>query len=144
AEVRTDGAHRNSIMAGADGIAGRGVLLDIAALRGERWLEPGTPIVCADLQAAEQAQGVTVGEGDILIVNTGRYAHRHEFGSRDPLEGMAGLHADCLEFLHQRGVAILGSDGGSDVVPSTVEGWVVPIHYVAIVYMGIHLIDNMD
>jgi hypothetical protein len=41
-------------------------------------------------------------------------------------------------------VAALGCDGVSDVVPSRVEGVPMPIHTVAIVAMGLHLLDNLD
>ena len=53
------------------GFAGRGVLLDFPKLKGEAWLEPGYMITAADLDAAEQAQGVTVQGGDIVLVRTG-------------------------------------------------------------------------
>src|ERR687894_3175078 len=53
----------------AQGITGRGVLLDIAALKGAA-LAPGTPILIADLEAAERRQKVLVGAGDILFVRT--------------------------------------------------------------------------
>ena len=73
-EVKSTGARRGSIMCAKDGIVSRGVLLDIAGSKGVSWLEPGTQIGVADLEAAEHAHGVTVGEGDILIVATGRDA----------------------------------------------------------------------
>jgi hypothetical protein len=57
---------------------------------------------------------------------------------------MAGLDASCLPWLHARGVAALGSDGVSDVVPSRIEGIRLPIHTVAIVAMGLHLLDNLE
>jgi hypothetical protein len=41
-------------------------------------------------------------------------------------------------------VAVLGSDGVSDVWPSRVDAVPMPIHTVAIVAMGIHLLDNLD
>ena len=56
---------------GATGIVGRGVLLDIAALKGGP-LALGSIITRADLEAAEARQGVTVGEGDIVFVRNGR------------------------------------------------------------------------
>ena len=39
---------------------------------------------------------------------------------------------------------MLGSDGVSDVMPSRVDTVPMPIHTVAIVAMGIHLLDNLD
>ena len=49
------------------GIAGRGVLLDIAALKG-RACEPGESISAAELEAAAQRQHVAMEPGDILLV----------------------------------------------------------------------------
>ena len=56
----------------------------------------------------------------------------------------AGLHASCLPWLRERDVAALGSDGVSDVFPSRVDGVIMPIHSVAIVALGLHLLDNLD
>ena len=143
-EVRSNGAMKNSIMAGKDGIVGRGVLLDIPGLKGVEWLEPGTAISRADLEAAEARQGVTVEAGDIVLIGTGRDARREAEGPWDFRDGgLAGLDADCLPWLHERGVAVLGCDGVSDVLPSRVEDSIQPIHEVALVYLGIHIIDNM-
>ncbi len=143
-EVRSSGAMKNSIMSGQDGIVGRGVLLDIPGLKGVDWLEPGTRIQSEDLDAAETRQGVSAGSGDILIIGTGRDARRAAEGAWDFRElGLAGLYADCLPWLRERDIAVLGCDGVSDVMPSGVEGSIQPIHEVAIAHLGIHIIDNM-
>ena len=144
-EVKSTGARRGSIMCAREGITSRGVLLDIPGSKGLPWLEPTTAIQIADLEAAERAQGVEVSEGDILLVGTGRDARRNEHGPVHPLDGgMAGLHAECVSWLHERGVAVLGCDGISDCLPwSAVEGWAMPIHQCALVAMGVHLIDNL-
>ena len=141
-EVQSTGALRNSILAGEDGIAGRGVLLDIAALRGVDWLEPGAPIGVGDLEAAEQRQDVRVRSGDILLIRTGRDTRREAEGAWPPFEGLAGLKIETLPWLHEREISILGCDGVSDLIPSNVEGSPLPIHHVIITYMGVHLIDN--
>jgi kynurenine formamidase len=63
------------------------------------------------------------------------------------MEGAAGLHISCGPWLKERGVAILGSDAGSDVVPSLVEGAqgvYLPLHELAIVALGVPIIDNAD
>lgn len=145
-EVRSDGAQKLSIMAGKDGIVARGVLLDIARVRGVDWLEPGTPIGIEDLEAAEAAQGVRVGAGDILLIGTGRDAREVDNGGpwSHAAEGLAGLHAETLPWLRERDIAMLGCDGVSDVLPSGVEGIGLPVHEVTIPWMGVHLIDNMQ
>lgn len=143
-EVRSTGAQKNSIMAAKDGIIGRGVLLDLPALKGVEWLEPGTPIYAEDLTAAEERQGVRVEAGDILLIGTGRDARRESEGAWDFRElGLAGLYADCLPWLRERDIALVGCDGVSDVLPSGVEGSRQPMHEVLIAHMGVHLIDNM-
>ncbi len=51
-----------------NGIAGRGILPDIAATRQAAWIEPGEVITSQDLLAAEEAQGVRVRAGDIFAL----------------------------------------------------------------------------
>lgn len=143
-DVKSTGATRNSIMAARDGIVGRGVLLDIPRLKGVDWLEPGERIAPEDLEAAEAAQGVRAGEGDILLVATGRDARREAMGSWSPLDGLAGLDARSVRWLHRRKIAVLGSDGVSDAIPNRdAGGWPMPIHQCGIVAIGLHLLDNL-
>jgi Putative cyclase len=60
-QVTSKGAHVNDITKARDSIAGRGVLLDMARFKGVDALEPGYAITADDLEACEQAHGVTVG-----------------------------------------------------------------------------------
>lgn len=143
-EVKSTGALRNDVMAAQDGIVGRGVLLDIPRQRGVDWLELDVTLGPDDLEAAEQAQGVRVEEGDILLVSTGRDARRRQHGPWVPMDGMAGLGPTCVPWLHERGVAVLGGDGVSDALPGMgVEDWFVPIHQLCLAGMGVHLLDNL-
>jgi len=143
-DVKSTGANRNSIMAGKDGISGRGVLLDISRLRGVDWLEIGARISPEDLEAAEEAQNVKVGEGDILLVSTGRDRRRAAKGAWAPIEGLAGLDAASVQWLFDRKIAVLGSDGVSDAIPNEdADGWPMPIHQCGIVAIGLHLLDNL-
>jgi len=127
-----------------DGIVSRGVLLDIPRVRGVPYLEAGEPIFPRDLERAESEADLAVEAGDVLFVATGRWALREARGPWDARRKIAGLDASCLAWLHERGIAALGSDGVSDVVPSRIEGHGLPIHGVAIVAMGLHLLDNLD
>ena len=144
-EVKSTGAKRGSIICAKDGIVSRGVLLDIPRLLGEKWLEPSAIITVDQLEAAEAAQGVRVSEGDILLVGTGRDARRSAKGAWDPFKtGLAGLHAECVPWLHERRIAVLGCDGGSDAFPGLgIKGWAMPIHQCTLVAMGVHLLDNL-
>jgi kynurenine formamidase len=144
-EVRSTGARRSSVMVVADGIVSRGVLLDVPRLRGVDWLEPGERIGPDELERAETAQRVRVEEGDVLLVATGRDARRAAHGPWDPVAvGLAGLDARCIPWLHERRIAVLGSDGVSDALPGAgIEGWPLPVHQCCLVGMGVHLLDNL-
>ncbi len=97
-----------------------------------------------DLEKAEKHGGVRAEPGDILLLRTGRWGAREKYGPRPAHEGLAGLDASCLPWLHERGIAALGCDGVSDVLPSRIPEVELPIHTVAIVTMGLHLIDNLQ
>ena len=146
AEVTSAGTRVNSVEAGQDGIVSKGVLLDIPRLRGLPWLEPGEAVYEDELEAAEQAQGVSVEEGDILFVYTGRFRRQEEKGAWNPRESLAGLHGSGMPWLRRRGVAVLGCDGISDVIPSGLEAATPiagrPVHILTLPAMGVHLIDN--
>lgn len=142
--VSPSGATELSIEHLREGIVSRGVLLDVPRVRGVDCLEPGDPIFVADLEAAEAAAGLRVEAGDVLFLRTGRWVYRDRHGPWNPAQGLAGLDASCLPWLHERGVAALGCDGVSDVIPSRVPGEAMPIHSVAIVTIGLHLIDNLE
>ena len=140
-EVRSDGARSNTVLTLADGVIGRGVLLDIPRALGRGYLDTGEVVTVADLEAAEATQGVRAGTGDILLVALGREARKRATRGFD---GFSGLHSECLPWLAQRQVAVLGSDGISDPMPfvGTPE-WPFPVHQIGIVAMGLHLIDNV-
>ena len=128
-----------------NGINGRGVLLDIPKIKRVEWLEPGEPIFPEDLDAAERDHQVTTGEGDILFIRTGRARRRKIKGAWNTMrDGMPGLDASCLRWLHERKIALLGSDSTSDCVPSGYDRLMRPIHTGTLVMMGVHLIDNAD
>ncbi len=140
-DVRSDGARANTVLSMADGVVGRGVLLDVPRARGCDFYDNGQVVTVDDLDAAEAAQGVRVGAGDILLVAWGREARRK---ARKGFDGFSGLHAECLPWIAERQVAVLGSDGISDPMPFVgTESWPFPVHQIGITAMGLHLIDNM-
>jgi kynurenine formamidase len=140
-EVRSDGARSNTVLSLADGVVGRGVLLDIPRALGSDFLDSGEVVTVADLELAETAQHVRVGPGDVLIVAWGREARRT---AKKAFDGFSGLHAECLPWLYERQVAVLGSDGISDPMPFVgTEQWPFPVHQIGITAMGLHLIDNV-
>ncbi|HEX4948943.1 MAG TPA: cyclase family protein [Blastocatellia bacterium] len=143
-EVTKQGANKLSISNLKQGIFTRGVLMDMAALKGVKYLEPGTAIYPADLEAWEKQAGIKVQPGDAVFIRTGRWARRAEKGAWNVENASAGLHASCARWLKQRDVALLGSDVASDVLPSGIEGITHPIHLLTLNAMGVHIFDNCD
>jgi kynurenine formamidase len=147
--LTSNGATSLAIDAVSDGVVGRGVLLDIARFRGEKWLEPGQVVDRAELEACERAEGVELGEGDILVFRTGHHARRAALGPRNndyppPGEGRAGLHVDTIPWMHERRIAAFLPDYDGEVVPSTVDGMLYPIHVLQIAAMGMLAADLLD
>jgi len=139
------GAEVLSIRNVKQGIFTRGILFDIPALRGVRFLEPGTAIYPEDLDAWEKHAKVKVSSGDVVFICTGRWARRELTGPWSvEKDGAAGLHASCARWLKDRDIAMLGSDGASDVVPSGIEGIDFPVHLLTLHAMGVHIFDNCD
>jgi kynurenine formamidase len=121
-----------------------GVLLDIPASKGLDWLEPGTAISAEDLSAAASWAAVLVEAGSVLIVRTGHGARRRSLGPWDPSNLSAGLHPSAMRAVVGWDVAVLGSDGDSDVRPSPVHGVHSPVHTLALVGRGMPLLDNLE
>jgi kynurenine formamidase len=132
------------ITAAKQGVVTRGVLVDMARLKGVDYLEPGTGIYVEDLEAWERETGITVGPGDVVLVRNGRWARREVEGPWATGRDAAGLHASVAPWLHERGVAMLGSDYTNDMLPSGIEGISMPIHLLTLVAMGMPLFDNLD
>ncbi len=146
-EVTSQGPLLQDITAYAHGIVGRGVLLDIPRLRGVKWLEPGEAVTTEELEAAEKAQGVKLGEGDIFLFRTGHHRRRLELGPWDNSydgEGKAGLHSEVMLMLHNRKVAAFLPDGDGETVPSNAEGIAYPVHILQINAMGMACADSLQ
>jgi kynurenine formamidase len=147
--LTTRGAAAQDITAYAAGIVGRGVLLDIPRLRDVKWLEPGDAVTAAELQACTEAEGVSIGEGDILVLRSGHHRRRLELGPWDnsppPVgEGKAGVHVDAIPWMHELRIAAFLPDGDGEAVPSVVDGITYPIHPLQVVAMGMLVSDSLQ
>src|SRR5258708_17458073 len=86
--VTDAGAQQLAILGVKNGIFTRGILMDIPALKGVKYLEPRTPIYSEDLDAWEKKTGVKVGSGDVVFFapDVGRGVRRRVRGmsARNP------------------------------------------------------------
>ena len=144
--ITINGATWGSIDQWADGIVTRGVLLDVAAHRGD-YVRHETPVHGTELEEITKSQGTEVGPGDALVVYSGRDQWDREnppWGSEltDKNETRRpGLHASCLEFLRDNDVAIIAWDM-QDCMPNP---WGIPwtVHGAIFAY-GMPIVDNCD
>jgi len=142
AVVTEKGAAKLDVRNMKEGIFTRGVLIDATKLKGVTYLEPGTPLYPEDLNRWEEMAGVKIKSGDAVILYTGRWARRDDVG---PWPGGAGgLYASCARWLKNRDIAVIGSDAGSDVSPSGVEGVGSPIHMMMLYVMGVPILDCLE
>jgi len=145
-----EGLSKGSIAAFGDGIFTRGVLVDIPALKGVPYLEPGTPIFVEDLEAWEEATGITIEAGDAVFIRTGRWQAEATLGKWNIADVAAGLDASVIPWVHDRGIALLGSESALSVKPLPETTHItdpddyLPLHNLALVTFGMPLIDNAD
>jgi kynurenine formamidase len=139
------GATRNGIAQALPGIVGRGVLVDIARLRGLEWLEGGQSIEPDELDAALAAQGVDIGSGDILAVRTGWRRKALVDGWSGWLATNPGLSVACAAWMHSHEIAAVISDNwGIEVQPAQPGQGLLPLHCILIRDMGMMLGEIFD
>jgi kynurenine formamidase len=143
--ITARGAQKLAIDALARGVIGRGVLLDIARLRGVECLAADYGIGPSDLDEAVQAQGVELRSGDILLVRTG-WTTRFVPGSPEEFMGPeAGLTLEACAWLHEHDIAAFACDNWAvELYPSAERGVTMPVHYVLIRDMGMTLGEMFD
>lgn len=142
--ISESGAGNLGVQHMKDGIFTRGVLVDIPLLRGVQYLEPGAPIMIEDLEAWEKKSNTKVRSGDVLLIRTGRWAREEEKGLWKFEENAAGLHASTVKWLREKDVAVLGSDGTADVLPSGCDSQTHPVHQLVLIALGMPILDNLN
>jgi kynurenine formamidase len=121
----------------------RGVLIDVAALKGVAMLPDTYPISVDDLQAALRRQKLTLQPGDAVIVNTGWGRLWDSDGGRY-LKTNPGLTTAAAEWLVKQDPMLIGSDNGPvGVTPDPDPKLSNPVHQITLVVNGIHLLENL-
>jgi kynurenine formamidase len=121
----------------------RGILLDVAHHRGVDRIEAGKSITRDDLEAVVQKQGVSVGEGDVVLVRTGNGALW-----QDPIEYLqaGGMSADASFWLASQKVKAVGADNMAWDEMGLVDPDLkvtLPGHVILLVRNGIYILENL-
>lgn len=124
----------------------RGLLLDVARVRGVEALDAGQAVTEQDLRDAADAAGVTPRRGDVVLIRTGwaRYfddAQRY-LGQQD---GVPGADESAGEWLAAAGVVATGADTTAfEHIPAGKGHSVLPVHRILLVDNGIHIIEHLN
>jgi kynurenine formamidase len=122
----------------------RGVLLDIAALKGVDMLPDDYMITVADIEAAMARQNVEVRKGDAVLIRTG-WGRLWTVDNARFIKGEPGIGLEAAEFLVKRNVMIVGSDNWAvEVRPYPDRGLFLPVHGYLLNVNGVYLIENLD
>ena len=139
-----EGAKKNSILTMKNGIVTRGVLYDIPRLKGVPWLEPGTRITVADLEAWEERAGVRAGPGDAFLIRWGRWARQDALGPFDTGLEAAGLDNNVIPWLKERDVAVAGWETPGYAPQPEGDLPRTALHNFALTILGVQVLDRAD
>jgi kynurenine formamidase len=128
-----------------NGIAGRGVLLDLARFEGLSRIPDSLAVAPEQLDACAESQGTTIESGDILLIRTGSLSHCYAGGAwNDYLWGPApGLSFSCARWLFERQIALVAADTASvEVRPSEIPGTERPLRQISLEHTGVLFGEN--
>ena len=121
----------------------RGVLIDVAALKGTPMLPDTYEITMSDLQQALQREKISLQAGDAIIINTGWGTlwgkDNDRYGRSNP-----GLGAAGAEWLARQNPMLVGADVAPiNVTPNPDPQVNNPVHQIMLVINGVHLLENL-
>lgn len=126
-------------------LVGRGVLIDMAKHNGVEAMDAGQGVTPEDIQAAAEAQGVEIREGDVVLFHTGWTDAKLESDPDAWVGGEPGLTNAAAEWLASQNVMAVGSDTwGVEAVPPVEGDRVFFGHNVLLGKNGIYLLETMN
>ena len=121
----------------------RGVLIDVAAFKGVEMLGDNYEITVEDLEGALKKQNMTLQAGDAVIINTG-WGKLYGKDNARYVKSCPGIGVKAAEWLASKDPMLLGSDNWPvEVAPNPDKQLSLPVHQIALVVNGIHLLENM-
>ena len=121
----------------------RGVLLDIAALKGVPMLSDTYQITPQDLQEALAAQKLTLQPGDAVLIHTGWGTLWGKDNARY-MRGSPGIGTAAAEWLARQDPMLVGADNTAvEISPNPDRQLLGPVHQIMLVVNGIHLLENL-
>ncbi len=120
----------------------RGVLIDVAGLKGVDILEPGYVITPEDLQQALAKQNLKLQPGDVVLINTGfgklLGKDNVKYGKDSPGIGLA-----AGRWLAAQDPMLIGADNCCVEARPSEPGMSLPIHSLMLIQLGVILLENL-
>jgi kynurenine formamidase len=126
-------------------LVGRAVILDMAAHAGVKVMEAGQHFGPAEIKAAAKAQGVTMGEGDVILFHTGWTEGKLDsdptkWGSVEP-----GLNNAGAQYIASLNPMAVGADTwGLEPIPAPDGDKMFYGHVVFLKNNGIYILETMN
>lgn len=125
-------------------IIARGILIDMAAYKGEDVLKNNYRINSTDLKEALKKQKVELQKGDVVIIRTGQAQFYQD--AQKYLHDYAGINLDAVKWLiEEKEIMLLGADNLSFEAfpPEREDNWV-PVHTYLLAEKGVMFIEQMN
>ncbi len=121
----------------------RGVLIDVAGLKGVDMLPDNYEITVQDLQQALARQNLQLRPGDAVLINTG-WGRIYGKENGRYVKTCPGIGVAAAEWIARQDPMLVGSDNWPvEVAPNPDPKLSLPVHQVLLVVNGIHLLENL-
>ena len=121
----------------------RGVLVDVAGLKGVDMLPVDYEISVADLEAALAREHLTLQTGDAALIHTG-WGRLWGVDNAKYATSSPGIGVAAAEWLAKHDVLLIGGDTAPvEILPNPDKQLDLPVHQIALVVNGIFLLENL-
>ena len=121
----------------------RGVLIDVAGLKGVEMLPDSYEITPQDLEQALARQKLTLQPGDAVLIYTG-WSRLWSKDNARYVKSCPGIGLAAAAWLAKQDPMLVGSDNWPvEVAPNPDAQLSLPVHQFMLVVQGIHLLENL-
>lgn len=121
----------------------RGVLIDVAALKGVEMLPDSYEITPQDLEQALARQKLTLQPGDAVLIYTG-WSRLWSKDNARYVKSCPGIGLAAAAWLVKQDPMLVGADNWPvEVAPNPDPQLSLPVHQFMLVVQGIHLLENL-
>jgi kynurenine formamidase len=124
-------------------IMSRGVMIDVAGYKGVPTLPDTYEITVEDLEGALKKQNTTLQPGDAILIHTG-WSKLWAVDNARYVKSCPGIGVKAAQWLIAKDPVLLGADNWPvEVSPNPDPMISLPVHQIALVVNGVHLLENL-